>query len=284
MLPGPTEGGFGRLLNQLLFIPPVSGARSQLVDPAVAVWSRPGFDTFASVSQLRFEPFDHQLRAAAVALRQMAGRAILADEVGLGKTIEAGIVLSSSAPATLPAAPSWSSRPGWSGSGERRLERKFRLPTVVASQQSLGLREAQKPLVEGAVIVASLADARREPLLGALTGREWDLVIVDEGHLARNPRTASSKLVRALRSRFLLLLTATPVENGLDDIYHLVSLVRPGHLGASPISAASTGRSWGTAVAQLAPPYRLPAPRRPWRTCAGGSAAQWCATAVASLR
>jgi SNF2 family DNA or RNA helicase len=56
-------------------------------------------------------------------------------------------------------------------------------------------------------------------------------VVVDEAHRVRNPRTASSKLVRALRARFMLLLTATPVENRIDDLYHLVSLVRPGHLG-----------------------------------------------------
>jgi hypothetical protein len=64
-----------------------------LVDDAVRVWSRPGFDTFLSVPALRFTPFDYQLQAARNALRRMRGRAIFADEVGLGKTIEAGLVL-----------------------------------------------------------------------------------------------------------------------------------------------------------------------------------------------
>jgi SNF2 family DNA or RNA helicase len=67
-----------------------------------------------------------------------------------------------------------------------------------------------------------------------LAGTAWDLVIVDEAHRVRNPRTSSSKLVRSLRARFMLLLTATPVENRIDDLYHLVSLVRPGHLGTLP--------------------------------------------------
>ena len=61
---------------------------------AVHVWARPGFDTFLAIPRLRFEPFDCQLRAARTVLRRMRGRAILADELGLGKTIEAGLVLS----------------------------------------------------------------------------------------------------------------------------------------------------------------------------------------------
>jgi SNF2 family DNA or RNA helicase len=67
---------------------------SKIVDDAVQVWARPGFDTFLALPRLRFEPFDYQLRAARTVLRRMRGRGILADEVGLGKTIEAGLVLS----------------------------------------------------------------------------------------------------------------------------------------------------------------------------------------------
>jgi len=244
------EEGFGRLLSQLLFVPPVSEERSELVSSAVAVWSRPGFDTLASITQLRFEPFEHQLRAAGVALRQMGGRAILADEVGLGKTIEAGIVLSELRARDLASRVLVVVPAGLVGQWREELERKFGLPTAVASretlmppgttgQQSLIALPLEGPLaspgeglLESPVVVASLSSARRDPLMSTLTASEWDLVIVDEGHLVRNPRTASSKLVRALRSRFLLVLTATPIENGLDDIYHLVSLVRPGHLGA----------------------------------------------------
>jgi SNF2 family DNA or RNA helicase len=58
------------------------------------VWARPGFETLVSLPRLRFEPFGYQLQAAGTALRAMRGRAILADEVGLGKTIEAGLVAS----------------------------------------------------------------------------------------------------------------------------------------------------------------------------------------------
>ena len=72
----------------------VNGERTRLVEAAAEVWSRPGFDTFLSQPRLGFEPFDYQWQTAQTVLRKMRGRAILADEVGLGKTIEAGLVLS----------------------------------------------------------------------------------------------------------------------------------------------------------------------------------------------
>jgi hypothetical protein len=71
----------------------VDGEYTRLVEAAVEVWRRPGFDTFLSQPRLGFEPFDYQWQTAQTVLRRMRGRAILADEVGLGKTIEAGIVL-----------------------------------------------------------------------------------------------------------------------------------------------------------------------------------------------
>jgi SNF2 family DNA or RNA helicase len=219
------------LVDQLARYPELSLARADVVDSAIALWRRPGFDTFASLHQLRFEPFEHQLRTAAVVLRQMAGRAILADEVGLGKTIEAGIVLSELrlrglARRVLVLAPA-----GLVGQWGEELERKFAIPSVVAGGGADG--DPLTGAADGMVVVASLATARRDAARDRLSTTEWDLVVVDEAHRVRNPRTASSKLVRSLQARFMLLLTATPVENRLDDLYHLVSLVRPGHFGTA---------------------------------------------------
>lgn len=199
---------------------------SALVEAAVAVWSRPGFDTLVSLPHLRFEPFAHQLATAQVALRNMRGRAILADEVGLGKTIEAGLILSELrlrglASRVLVVAPS-GLVPQWA----EELDRKFGLPVSVASVASVLPASG-----DDAVVVASLSTVRREPALSVITSQPWDLVIIDEAHRVRNPRSASGRLARSLRARFLLLLTATPVENRLDDLFHLVSLVAPGLLG-----------------------------------------------------
>ena len=81
------------------------------------------------------------------------------------------------------------------------------------------------------VALASLAAARSPRHRESVTGRSWDLVIVDEAHVLKNARTEAYALVSRLTSRFLLLLTATPVENRLEELYNLVSLIRPGHLG-----------------------------------------------------
>ncbi len=210
-----------------------NGARSQpdwsaIVDDAVQVWARPGFDTFLAIPQLRFEPFDYQLRAARTVLGRMRGRGILADEVGLGKTIEAGLVLSELrmrglANHVLVIVPA-----GLVDQWRDELERKFGLPTTIARS---GPTPARETGMDRPVTVASLAAARRDPLLDKLTDTSWDLVIFDEAHRLRNPRSASGKLARRLRARYLLMLTATPVENKLSDLYQLVSLVAPGLLG-----------------------------------------------------
>jgi SNF2 family DNA or RNA helicase len=217
------------LLARVVAGVPVSSDRSRLVEAAIGVWSRPGFDALASLAGLRFEPYEHQLRAASAVLAQMGARAILADEVGLGKTIEAGIVLAELQLRGLARRVLVLTPTGLVEQWREELERKFAIPTVVAGRDGWG--EPAAPANGTPVLLAPLATARRSALRARLTAEAWDLVVVDEAHRVRNPRTASAGLVRELRSRFLLLLTATPVENRVEDLYHLVSLVRPGHLG-----------------------------------------------------
>jgi SNF2 family DNA or RNA helicase len=214
-----------RLLGALRRGTPVAAERTGLVEAAAEVWSRPGFDVFLSRPRLEFEPFDYQWQTAQTVLRRMRGRAILADEVGLGKTIEAGLVLSElrmrglgdRALVVVPA--------GLAEQWREELERKFALPATIAAK---GQWDAGS---HHPVMIISLAAARREPLKSALTDKPWDVVIVDEAHRLRNPRSASGRLARALSARYLMLLTATPVENRLQDLYELVSLVAPGLLG-----------------------------------------------------
>jgi len=226
---------------------PVDADRTSLVEAAAQVWSRPGFDVFLSGPRLGFEPFDYQWQTAQTVLRRMRGRAILADEVGLGKTIEAGLVLSElrmrglgdRALVVVPA--------GLAEQWREELERKFSLPAAIATRAEWdgagaagrdgrgGPSEGDHPETarssQNPVVIASLATARRDPVRSALTSQPWDVVIMDEAHRLRNPRSASGRLARALSARYLLLLTATPVENRLQDLYELVSLVAPGLLG-----------------------------------------------------
>lgn len=215
------------LLTRLSAGPSFDPTVSALVDQAVAVLRRPGFDTLLSLPQLAFEPFDYQRETASTVLRRMRGRAILADEVGLGKTIEAGLILSELrlrglAERTLVLTPA-----GLVEQWRDELERKFSLPTAIVTGRS-GVPDCRGG---GPVLLASLAASRRDPLKGELTAGGWDLVVADEAHRLRSAHSASGKLIRTLTARFLLLLTATPVENRLQDLYEMISLVAPGLLG-----------------------------------------------------
>ena len=236
--------GYTALLEQLLGAPGVDPHRSALVDEAGAVWSRPGFDTVLSRSRLTFTPFDYQLATMQTVLRRMRGRAILADEVGLGKTIEAGLVLSELRMRGLADRALVITPAGLVGQWREELERKFALPTAIAARGGWDGGE-DRP-----VVLASLAAARRDPLRSAVLDHRWDAVIVDEAHRLRNPTSASGKLARALRTRYLLLLTATPVENRLADLYELINLVSPGLLG-TPAQFRRTHGAADTGVSAL---------------------------------
>ena len=125
---------YGSLLDRLAGSAGVDPRRSALVDEAGEVWSRPGFDTVLSQSRLCFTPFDYQLATMQTVLRRMRGRAILADEVGLGKTIEAGLVLSELRMRGLADRALVVTPAGLVGQWCEELERKFALPTTVAAR------------------------------------------------------------------------------------------------------------------------------------------------------
>ncbi len=208
-----------------------------LANEALAVWMRPGFDSFVCLPRLHFSPFAYHLDAAAGVLRRMRGRAVLADEVGLGKTIEAGLVLSELylrrlAEHVLILVPA-----GLVEQWGEELERKFGLPRCIYGTAGWDSPALPPP----GVALISLAAARRRPLRDRLNERSWDLVIVDEAHRLKNPASASARFVRSLQTRYLLFLTATPVENRMEDLFQLVSIVRPGLLGSRQEFAARYG-------------------------------------------
>src|ERR1700720_3040724 len=118
------------LLERLDAQQPVDPRASRLVNAALDVWARPGFDTFLSLPRLRFEPFGYQLQAAETVLRRLHGRAILADEVGLGKTIEAGLVMSELRLRGLAARVLVLCPVGLVEQWQEELDRKFALPST----------------------------------------------------------------------------------------------------------------------------------------------------------
>ena len=254
--PAAWLASYAHLVERLLAGEVVDGAASRLVDAAAEVWARPSFDTFVSIGHLRFEPFDYQLQTAETVLRRMRGRAILADEVGLGKTIEAGLVLSELRLRGLARSVLVVCPPGLVAQWREELERKFGLATYLVGSDRPGspaiVSDPSLPASIPPVSIVSLAMARRSPTRDRLVGHHWDLVVVDEAHRAKNSSTASSRLVRDLRSRHLLLLTATPVENRLSDLFNLASLVAPGVLGTAKQFRARHGGDTTAAPRDLA--------------------------------
>jgi len=170
------------------------------------------------------ERFPHQVNACLRVLGDFGGRGILADEVGLGKTVEAGIVvkeylLRGAVRTVLVLVPA-SLCEQW----RAELWEKFELDFVV-SRGPAG-QWGRHPLV-----ISSLETARHERHRRRVRGANYDMVVVDEAHRLRNHLTLGWKFLNDLNPRYLLLLTATPVQNDLRELYNLVTLVRPGTVG-----------------------------------------------------
>lgn len=171
----------------------------------------------------QLSPYPHQLQAAKTVIETMNGKAILADEVGLGKTIEAGLILKEymirdlvkKALILVPA----SLVSQWA----YELNHKFYIPAVV-QRKSYVWEQCD-------IIIASIDTAKRQPHYDLIMKQEYDLIIIDEAHKLKNPKTKNYQFIKQLKKKFCLLLTATPVQNRLDEIFNLVSLLKPGHLG-----------------------------------------------------
>ena len=174
------------------------------------------------------ESFWHQQETARKVLRSFRGRAILADEVGLGKTIEACLVLKEYflrglVKSALILAPS-SLINQW----KEELKCKFDLD-VVASTDPM-FKDNPEQFWQAPFLLVSLQTARSRRNMDTVCARSYDMLIVDEAHHLKNQTTLNWKLVNAIQKTFLLLLTATPVQNNLEELYNLVTLLKPGHL------------------------------------------------------
>ena len=175
----------------------------------------------------------HQIEAALFALRNpLQEGVLLADEVGLGKTIEAALVVGQYwaerrrrllviCPASL--------RKQWA----QELQDKFAVPATVVDAVSLRKQSAgdmlatlQRQVGKAVVIMSYQFAAKLEAELRAVP---WDVVVIDEAHKLRNAHRASNRtgqaLKRALQGRKKLLLTATPLQNSLMELYGLSTLI-----------------------------------------------------------
>jgi ERCC4-related helicase len=212
-------------------------------------------------SQVDLNP--HQVDAALFACRNPLSRGvILADEVGLGKTIEAGLVISQRwaerrrkaliiVPANL--------RKQW----HQELQDKFGLQGLILEAKSYNAirkQEQRNPFlfVSGPVICSyQFAKAKAEDVKGI----DWDLVVLDEAHRLRNVYKTSNVIAKTLKDALSsvhskVLLTATPLQNSLLELYGLVSFIDDRVFGdLDSFRSQFTGReqSFGSLRDRLAP-------------------------------
>ena len=174
----------------------------------------------------------HQVDAALFAFKSPLSRgAILADEVGLGKTIEAGLILSQQwaerKKRILIITPS-NLRKQWN----QELIEKFYLPSTILETKNFN-QELKKgntnPFLRNDIVLCSYNYASNKA--SYIKAIQWDLIIIDEAHRLRNVYKSSNKIAKeiqnAIQGRGILLLTATPLQNSLLELFGLVSFIDP---------------------------------------------------------
>lgn len=195
---------------------------------------RPSGDIEGLISTLMSAQVDlnpHQVDAALFAFKSPLSKgALLADEVGLGKTIEAGILLSQKwaerKKNLLIIVPS-SLRKQWN----QELWEKFFLPSVILETRSFNSslkQDMENPFQRNdKIVICSYQFARNKSEYAGQI--KWDLIIIDEAHRLRNVYKPTNKIARNLRETFKdapkALLTATPLQNSLMELYGLTSFV-----------------------------------------------------------
>jgi len=188
-----------------------------------------GFDELLCLDGLTgVEHLPHQIETVRKVMRRFRGRVLLADEVGLGKTIEACLLLREYLLRRLikrvlilvpnPLVSQW----------HEELSSKFHLDFRIAPRTATSSRDEFWATHDRVLVSTSFARSGRRP--EAIASAQWDLVIVDEAHHCRNRSTKLWKLVNSLQRRHMFLLTATPVQNNLVELHSLLTLLEPGHL------------------------------------------------------
>lgn len=182
------------------------------------------FDTLQALDHLPQTDFlEHQINAAKTVIQEMNGRAILADEVGLGKTIEAGLILKEymirglvkNALILVPA----SLINQWI----KELQEKFYIP--------LANYRKNYQWDDYPFFITSLDLAKRMPHRTEISKMHFDMVIIDEAHRLKNANTLNHQFVQSIQKKYCLFLTATPIQNNLLEIFNLVTILKPGYLG-----------------------------------------------------
>jgi superfamily II DNA or RNA helicase len=213
--------------NELDRQPPASREDALLLNAYSQLALVKGYDELLCLDQLQgVTSFWYQVETVRKVLKQFRGRVLLADEVGLGKTIEACMILKEYTLRGMAGHVLILTPPSLVGQWEEELRTKFGMEFAI-SHDAL-FRDDPAAFWAQPRIIASLASARTVRHFEWVTGTPRDLVIVDEAHHLKDRRSRNWQVVDALQKRFLLLLSATPVQNNLVELYNLLTLLKPG--------------------------------------------------------
>lgn len=216
-----------------LYNPPVSWELFTLSKQAAQFALTPDFEKLMGLPLLRdVDLYDHQVKTVKTVLQRFRGRGLLCDEVGLGKTVEACLTLLELIIRKLVRRTLILTPPSLVSQWQGELQRKFGLQFATYDDTSF------KELGEQAWhtqdhIIASYHTAKLEPYRSWISREQWDMVIIDEAHHLRNNKTVLWKFASSLQKKYILLLTATPMQNNLDDLFNLVTLLKPGLLNTA---------------------------------------------------
>jgi SNF2 family DNA or RNA helicase len=163
------------------------------------------------------------MQTALQVINEMNGNAILADEVGLGKTIEAGLImkellLRGEINSILIVSPK-SLLSQWKTEMSEKFGENFAIANYPGEHADLK--------ADDKIICSHSLMPRKFELLAS---RTWDLIVVDEAHAFRNTHSKGRGCLGNLRKNHFLMLTATPLCNKLTDLYSIVDLIQPGIL------------------------------------------------------
>ena len=224
-------------------LPPASPQWYALAIRSQSLRETASFDRLLAPQALyeRLRPHPYQLRVVEQALREKAPAVILADEVGLGKTVEAGLIFKELALRGVVRSALILTPKALLSQWQNELAERFDEDFVLTDEKRFRGFEREEH------VICSLPQFVRS--FDQIASRTWDMLIVDEAHLLANTQSKRRQRVGELRARWRLLLTATPVSNKLTDLYSLIDLVAPGKLGSQREFEAEYVADQGTARA-----------------------------------
>ncbi|MCZ6632369.1 MAG: SNF2-related protein [bacterium] len=193
----------------------------------------PGFDKLLSLQVVRdVVVYPHQIRAVQTVLRRFRGRGLLCDEVGMGKTIESGLVLLEYIMRGLVNKVLILTPPSLMAQWQEEMRRKFLLDFITNDDERFK-KAGDQAWDHFDKIIASIHTAKMKRHASYVEQTEYDMIIIDEAHHLKNRNTVTWQFANRLKKKYILMLTATPVQNNLQELFNLITVLKPGQLSTA---------------------------------------------------